>query len=338
MPETESHTLVTGITGFIGLHVALNLREQGYSVRGTVRNREKAEKLLGASVPEPDAFSCVEADLLSDDGWAEAMAGVEVVHHVASPFPLEEPKDPDTVIGPAKEGTRRVLRAAKEAGVRRVVVTASVASIMYGHDASHRQPFTEEDFTDPEAPKLSTYIRSKTLAEQTAWELARELDLELCTVHPGLVLGPLAAPNAGTSVGIVQELLGGKLPGCPRLNFPVVDVRDVAELHRLAGETSGAAGNRYACTSNSMWFFEIAQLLRKELPDFDRKIPKRELPNWLVKLISLFDPSIRAILPELGMERAVSSDKAQRELGWRPRTAEEAVLESGRTLVKLGLV
>jgi len=334
--------LVTGITGYIGSHVGVNLLQNGYRVRGTLRSLSKGEALKNSLVEKsgisPAQLELVEADLSSDNGWEEAMEGVEVLHHVASPFPLEEPKDPNEVIKPALEGTRRVILAAQKAGVQRIVVTASVASIMYGHAKDHPQPFTEEHYTNPEADPISTYVRSKTLAEREAWELAEKHSLALTTIHPGLVLGPLVHGNPGTSVDILRQMLQGKYPGCPRLHFPLVDVRDVAELHRLAGESEAADGQRFACTQESLWIYEIAKILRQAFPEFAKKLPRREFPDWLVRFLSLFDKSIRAVLPELGLEREVSSQKARDLLRWTPRPSSETVQATARSLMDEDLV
>lgn len=338
----EKRALITGITGFVGSHLAVLLLQKGFSVRGTVRSLAKGESLkktlLEAGVVPVDRLELMEADLGSDAGWPAAVDGVSVVHHVASPFPLEEPDDPDEIIQPALAGTRRVLQAANEAGVRRLVVTSSVASIIYGHDQDHPQPFTEEDFSNLDSPKLSTYVRSKVLAEQEAWDLAEEHQLAVTTIHPGLILGPLVDKNPGTSVAIIKEMLRGKLPGCPRLHFPIVDVRDVAEMHFLAGESEEAAGQRLACTGESVWFYDLAQILKEAFPDYAKKLPGRELPNWLVRFLSVFDSSIRAVLPELGLEREVSSRKAKELLDWQARPCSETVQETAQSLIEEKLV
>lgn len=343
MAETTGKlALVTGITGYIGSHVGVNLLQSGYEVRGTSRSLSKGEALKNALAEKneraSDHLELVVADLSSDTGWEQAMEGVEILHHVASPFPLEEPTDPDEVIKPALEGTRRVILAAKKAGVKRIVVTASVASIMYGHAKDHPQPFTEEHFTNPDAENIFTYVRSKTLAEREAWELAEKHQLALSTIHPGLVLGPLVHDNPGTSVDILRQMLQGKYPGCPRLHFPVVDVRDVADLHRLAGESADAIGHRFACTQESLWVYDLAQMLEQAFPDYAKKLPRREFPDWLIRILSLFDKSIRAVLPELGLKREVSSQKARDLLGWMPRSSSATVRETAQSLIDAGLL
>ena len=285
----------------------------------------------------------MKTDLLSDSGWAEAVTGCSHVLHVASPFPATTPRDPDALIRPAREGTLRVLQAAVAEGVRRVVVTSSVAAIAYGHAADRYRPgappLTASDWTDVDGPHVSAYAKSKTLAERAARDfIAREGGgTELVTVNPSGIFGPTLGRDLGTSLIIIERLLKGSLPGLPRIGFQVVDVRDTADLHLLAMTAPEAAGGRYAATGEFVWFTELARILRERAPDIARKVPTRRLPDWLLRAVAVVDPQARAITGELGRTRRVSADDA-RSLGWAPRSVEETRADSARSLVVRGAV
>jgi len=336
--------LVTGGSGFIGAHCILQLLEKGYRVRTTVRSlrREpdvRAMLKLGGAEPG-DALTFAEADLTSDAGWAEAVEGCAYVHHVASPFPPAAPKHEDELIIPAREGALRVLRAARDAGVKRVVLTSSFAAIGYGHGSYAGRPYTEEDWSNPDGD-MSAYAKSKTLAERTAWDfIAQEGDgLELSVVNPVAVLGPVLAKDYSTSIQMVQRLMDGSVPGCPRLYFGIVDVRDVADLHMRAMTDPAAKGERFlAIAGEFMSMLDIARVLRTGLGEVAARVPTRELPDWLVRFFGLFDPTIAAITPELGKVKHASGEKARRLLGWSPRSNEDAVIATAESLLRLGLV
>ena len=335
--------LVTGGSGFIGAHCILRLLEAGYRVRTTVRSLEReagVRSMLKAGGAEPGkALSFVAADLMSDAGWPEAAAGCDFTLHVASPFPLNAPRHDDELVIPAREGALRVLRAARDAGVRRVVMTSSFAAIGYGRKPTNR-PFTEEDWTDPEGSDVSAYARSKTLAERAAWDfVAREGGaLELSVVNPVGVLGPVLGPDYSTSIQLVERLMNGAIPGIPNLSFGIVDVRDVADLHLRAMTDPAAKGGRFLATAGDcMTMPEIAQVLRARIGAAAGRVPTRVLPDWMVRLASLFDPALRQIVPGLGKSRKASNEKARRALGWAPRTNEEAIVATAESLVRLGL-
>jgi nucleoside-diphosphate-sugar epimerase len=336
-----STVLVTGGSGFIGSHTILQLLAVGYSVRTTVRSLSRegdVRAMLRTGGADPgDQLSFVAAELMSDGGWPAAVAGCEYVLHIASPFPSTLPKHEDELIIPAREGALRVLRAARDAGVKRVVMTSSFAAIGYGHPPQ-RAPFTEKDWTDLNGADVMPYTKSKTLAERAAWDfIAREgAGLELSVVNPVGVFGPVLGPDYATSILIVQKFLDGSMPGVPRMSFGVVDVRDVADLHLRAMTNPAASGERFlAVAGDFMWLMEIAQLLKARLGDAARRVPTRQLPNWLVRLARFKDPAVKQILPELGKWKNATSEKAQRVLGWLPRSREESVMATAESLLRL---
>lgn len=335
--------LVTGASGFIATHCIIQLLEKGYHVRGTLRSMSRAEsirEIIAKHTARAAELEFAEADLLKDDGWAEAAIGCKYMLHVASPFPLDNPKDEMELIRPAREGALRALRAAQAAGVKRVVLTSSVAAIAYGHEKDMNRPFTEEDWSNPESKSNTAYTRSKTLAERAAWEFmeTEKPDFELTVINPGAVLGPVLEQDIGTSAELALQLMQGALPGLPRLGFPVVDVRDVASLHILAMESPKAAGQRFACANGFLWLEEMADILREAFPDNAKKIPKNKMPNWLVRLAVRFGAAPAALATELGRNRETSSDKAKQILGWKPRSAEDALKATTQSLIDLGLI
>ncbi|HEV7646264.1 MAG TPA: aldehyde reductase [Pyrinomonadaceae bacterium] len=336
--------LVTGGSGFIGAHCILQLLEKGYSVRTTVRQLSK-EPHVRAMLKEGGAdagesLSFIAADLMSDEGWAEAVRGCDHVLHVASPFPLGVPKHEDEIIRPAREGALRVLKAARDAGVKRVVLTSSFAAVGYGQPITDK-PFNETNWTDPKADKITAYVKSKTLAERAAWNFIENEGngMELSVVNPVGVFGPVLGADFSTSIELVKRLMDGAMPGCPRLTFGVVDVRDVADLHLRAMNYEGGKGERFLAVSGDfMSIKEIAGLLRERMPDAARRVPTRMLPDWVLRLVALFDGSVRQLIPELGKLKNGTNEKAKRVLGWEPRSREDAILATAESLVKYGLL
>jgi nucleoside-diphosphate-sugar epimerase len=332
--------LVTGGSGFIGSHAILRLLADGHDVRSTLRNLQREAEvraLLGAVGEERLRF--VAADLTADTGWAEAVSGCDHVLHIASPFPAGIPKHEDDLIVPARDGALRVLRAARDAGVQRAVLTSSFAAIGYGH-AERQAPFDETTWTNLDAG-IAAYTKSKTLAERAAWDfIAREGGaLELSVVNPVGVFGPVLGTDYATSIQLVQRLMDGALPGCPRLRFGVVDVRDVVDLHLRAMTHPAANGERFlAVAGDFMAIREMAQALKARLGDAARRVPTRELPSWLVKLVAIVDPTVRQILPDLDKYKNATSDKARRMLGWSPRSNTEALVATAESLLRLGLL
>jgi len=339
-----STVLVTGGSGFIGSHCILQLLAAGHRVRTTVRNlqRESDVRALlkqGGAEPGP-RLSFTAADLENDLGWHEAVAGCDYVLHVASPFPAGTPKQEDELIVPAREGTLRVLRVARAAGVKRVVLTSSFAAIGYGHKPQ-TAPFDETNWTDVSDKSLAPYVKSKTLAERAAWDfIAREGGvLELSVVNPVAVFGPVLGPDYSTSILMLKRMLDGAVPGAPRLYFGVVDVRDVADLHLRAMTSAAARGERFlAAAGKSMSILDIARVLKRRMRGAAKKVPTIQLPNWAMRVAAPFNPAVRQILPELGKVKNSSNEKAKRLLGWAPRSNEECIVTAAESLVRLGLL
>lgn len=330
--------LVTGGTGYVGGWAIVELLARGFEVRTTVRSLGRADSVRAAVGAEVDgALSFVVADLMRDDGWDVAMEGVDYVLHVASPLGDENSKDADALIVPARDGALRVLRAATRAGVKRVVMTSAA-------NAASPASYTEDGVTDEtlwtvDDPKLPAYRRSKTLAEKAVWDFMATYDgpTELTTVLPGAVLGPvLSADNVGTT-RIVQRMLAGKMPGTPKIGLEVVDVRDLVDLHVRAMLAPEAAGERFLGTGEFVWMREIAAALRDGLGAQAAKVPTRELPNFVVRLASITDPSLRALTISLGRRNRHTTAKAERVLGWKPRPAADTVVECARSLIEHGV-
>jgi len=336
--------LVTGGTGFIACHTILQALGENHRVRTTIRSLKReadVRAMLKQGGSEPgDRLSFFAADLENDAGWAEPVAGCDYVLHVASPFPPNVPKHEDELIVPAREGALRVLRAARDARVKRVVLTSSFAAIGYGH-APQQAPFNETDWTDPTGSDMTAYVKSKTLAERAAWDFiaAEGGALELSVVNPVVVFGPVLGPDYSPSVLLIQRLMTGTIPGSPKLTFGVVDVRDVADLHLRAMVHPAAKGERFlGVAGDFIWIRDIAKVLKDRLGEAARKVPTRQLPNWLVRLAALRDPAVKQILPELGKQKNGSNEKARRTLGWTPRPNEEAIVATAESLLRFGLL
>ena len=330
--------LLTGVSGFIAKHIALKLLNAGYSVRGTLRRMDRADEVRAALAPycteHAGELSFVQADLESDAGWADALQGVAALIHTASPFPGAQPKDPTQVIRPAVEGTERVLKAAAAAGVTRVVLTSSTVAVL--NEAKPDTLQDEADWCDVHLPTTTPYAKSKTLAERAAWEIAKARGLKLTTINPGLVFGPPLDEHYGTSLALVERILKGRDPMMPLVGQPVVDVRDVAEMHLRALERPETIGRRYIAASGSMAFVDMGRTLKAAYPT--RRIPTREAPKALVRLLALFDPSIRTILPKLGHLERVSNARAVKEMGMEFIAPKAALLASADWLVKHGRI
>ena len=329
--------LVTGGSGYIAEFCIAELLQEGWRVRTTLRSLDKAQQVrasVGKIGAEPTAIEFVKADLNSDEGWDQAVAGADYVLHVASPVPLVDPTSDDELVRPARDGTLRVLKAARDAGVTRVVLTSSISAIIYGR-GTRAAPFTESDWTDEtNHADSSPYDRSKTIAERAAWAWhgAEGGALELVAINPGDVIGPVLSSDFSVSLNIVKKLLDGSVPGLARFGFSLVDVRDIARLHILAMTASSAAGQRFIGSGDYLWMKDIASILKQGLGDKTRKVPSLVLPDMLVRVFAIFDAVVRARLYELGKERRVSSDKARQTLGWTSRPAWESILAAARSL------
>lgn len=334
--------LVTGGSGYIGGWCVASLLQRGYVVRTTVRDLSKEAAVraaIGKLVDPGDRLSFHAANLMADAGWDAAVEGCDYVLHVASPLGVADPKDPNDLIVPAREGAKRAVAAAIKAKVKRVVMTSSVAATSKGADGGDWTA-DETVWTDPDAPKVSAYAQSKTLAERAAWELvhAASNDTTLATVNPALVLGPVTSNDFSESVQVVERLLSGRVPGLPRLGFNVVDVRDVADLHILAMTDERAAGERFIAAANYAWMGDLAALLRARLGEGAAKVPTRKVPDFVIRLAGLFDKDLGSVTPSLGRRHDYSSAKAQRILGWKPRALDETILDCANSLIAIGAV
>ena len=339
-----STVLVTGGSGFIGVHAILQLLSAGHRVRTTVRSLKREPDVRAmlkvGGIDAGDKLTFFAADLEKDAGWKEAVAGCDYVHHVASPIPPNAPKHEDELIIPAREGALRVLRASRDAGVKRVVMTSSFAAIGYGHPPQ-AAPFDETSWSDVAGREIAAYPKSKTLAERAAWDfIAKEGgSLELSVVNPVAVFGPVLGPDYSPSILIVQRLMDGALPGCPRVSFGAVDVRDVVDLHLRAMTQPAAKGERFlAVAGANMSMLDIAKLLKERMGEAAKRVPTRQLPDWLLRIAAMRDPAVKLILPELGVVKSSTNEKAKRLLGWAPRSNEESVIATAESMVRLGLL
>jgi nucleoside-diphosphate-sugar epimerase len=336
----EETVLVTGGSGFLGGWSVVEALRAGYRVRTTVRSSSREPQVradIATQLDAGDRLEVVQADLLSDEGWPQAVAGCRFVLHVASPFPEAQPKDPDELIVPARDGALRVLREALDAGAERIVMTSSVAAVRNSRDGAleGRREMDESDWSDPGDPQMTPYAKSKTIAERAAWELVGERGAaeRLVTIQPGAIVGPLLGDDRSYSLQAIARLLEGGMPGLPRMGFSFIDVRDVAALHVLAMTAPAAGGQRLIAASDFLWFSDVAQILREELGAEARKVPTRKIPNFVVRGMALLDPAIRSVASELGHESRFSIENARTRTGWAPRPVRETIVDCARSLL-----
>jgi dihydroflavonol-4-reductase len=330
--------LVTGGSGYIAGFIIRQLIAEGWTVHTTIRNLSREAQVREWLAVDNDRLRFFAADLMRDDGWPEAMAGCSHVAHVASPLPSSAPESDDELIVPAREGALRAVRFARDAGVQRVVMTSSVAAIAYGQKGKTR--FTEADWTNIDSPDAYAYVKSKTIAERAArdWVAREGGALELCTVNPSLVLGPLLTADFSTSLEAIKKLLEGSMPGLPDLGFGVVDVRDVAAMHVQCLTAPNMANERFIASGPFMKLEELAAILKDRLGDDARKVPTRRLPTWLMRFLANFDPLIRQVKGELGNVRENDASHAREVLGWVARPAAESIEITARDMLRLGIV
>lgn len=334
---------VTGASGFIARHVLLDLLRRGYRLRGSVRSLDRGEHVraslsrhLGEELG-PDRLDFRQLDLGSDAGWTQTMEGCGALIHMASPVPLAQPEDADDLIRPAREGTLRALNAARASGIRRVVLTSSVAAISGNATKAREIHLDEGDWTDPATPGLTPYARSKTIAERAAWELAEaHPELRLTTINPSFVFGPALDEDTGASLEVVERMMRGGDPAIPRVSFFVVDVRDVAALHVAALEDDRTAGQRIIAGSGQMWLRDIVAVLRAAYPD--RRFPRWPAPDWLVRLLALKDRPLRFIVPQLGRKTLFDTGRGRALLGRDFIPPEDAVRAAAASLVEHGRI
>jgi dihydroflavonol-4-reductase len=338
--EAEQTVLVTGGSGFLGGWCLVEALRRGYRARTTVRDLSREAQVranVGSQADIGERLEVFAADLTGEEGWAEAVDGCDYVLHVASPFPPAQPKDPEELIVPARDGTLRVLRASLAAGAKRIVVTSSVAAVRNaGADAKPAdRELTEEDWTDPDNPHLTPYTRSKTIAERAAWDYMREQGAadRLVTVQPGAIIGPVLGKDRSYSLQAVERMLTGRMPGLPRLGFSFIDVRDVAALEVAAMTAPDAAGQRLIAADSFLWLSDVARILREQLGADARKVPRRRVPDFVVRMLARFDPEIRSVVGELGQKTTYSTENARRRVGWTPRPVEQSVVDCARSLL-----
>lgn len=336
--------LVTGGTGFLGSWCIASLLERQYRVRTTICDLAREDHVRAAvaaagAANANDRLTVVAADLGSDSGWPEAVDGCTYVLHVASPFPPAQPRDPDELIVPARDGALRVLSAALDAGAERIVLTSSVAAVRNGGPPGNGSTYTEEDWTDGNNASLTPYTRSKTIAERAAWDLVSEKGAKqrLAVINPGAIIGPVLSDDRSFSLELIERLMKGAMPALPRLGFSLVDVRDVAALELLAMTTPDAGGKRFIATDRFLWMAEIAEILRERLGPAAAKVPSRVAPNLLIKAVGLFDSSVRSFTGDLGKRTEFSSQRA-RDLGWAPRPVEDSITETAQSLAEHGIL
>lgn len=340
--NTEKLVLVTGGSGFIAMHCMIQLLNQGYGVRATLRSLEREAEvramLREGGVEPGDRLTFVKADLSADDHWDEAVKDCIYALHVASPTPKLDFKHEDEMIIPAREGVLRVLRAARDAGVKRVVLTSAIGAVVYGHP-DQTAPYDETTWTN--TAKAPAYQKSKTLAEKAAWAFIEQegKGMELAAINPVAVMGPVLGADYSHSIYLIKNLLTNKMAGCPKINAGFVDVRDVADLHLRAMVDPAAKGERFIATGGeSIWLVEVAKILKENLGPAAEKVKARQLPNTLLRIAALKDPMVRSMIPLLGIPMNTTSAKAIRMLGWSPRSIPEAILATAESLIRLNLL
>ncbi len=339
----KSLILVTGASGFVGKWTTIRLLQAGYRVRGTIRSARKAEQVRAAAGSEAgsealDRLELIEADILDDRGWSDAMRGVTAVMHIATAIRADEPKDTSLVIRPAIEGTARVLRFAQEAGINRVILTSSIATVGYGHgQTTGRRVYNETHFTDLENMRWTwAYCVGKTKAERAAWEFARAHGIALTTIHTGAIIGPALDVDASISIIMVTGLMDGTTPAMPSNGFSIIDVRDVADMHVAALEKPEAQGERYLATAEYVPFPKVADVLREAYPD--RRITRRNVPDWLIKVIAAFGGPARQIINDIGNEKVFDGRKGEALLGRTYVPARQSIIDTAESALKLGLI
>lgn len=340
--------LVSGGTGFVSIHIILQLLKKDYKVKTTLRSLERKNEVIdmlkNGGIPschgdQIDNLEFIEADLMKDDNWDEAVKGCDFVLHVASPFPITQPQNDDELIIPAKEGTLRILKASRDANVKRVVMTSSFAAIGYSINTKNHI-FTENDWTDPNT-NIAAYVKSKTLAELAAWDFIHKVggQMELTVINPVLILGPVLSTNLSTSIQMIEQLFSSKIPAVPKISYGIVDVRDVADIHIRAMISPKAKGQRFLAASEcSLSLPEIAGILRTHQNKFNQKVTVRAMPDWMLKFAAYFKPELKSVSSQVGKIKIMSNEKARKVLGWQPRNAEISVIDTAESLIKFGII
>ena len=339
----KEQVLITGISGFIAKHIALKLLQKGYKVRGTLRTASHADvvrRALQVHGADVSGLSFINADLSSDSGWAEAAKDCAYVHHVASPFPMKQPRDRESLVPEARQGTLWVLEAARAANVHRILLTSSMVAMMYRANRPATMMVTETDWTDSNWNQLSAYIVSKTCAEKAAWDWAEKNGWKpsLTAINPGFVLGPALDDKTGTSLDVIKLFFKGAYPALPPVHYPIVDVRDIAELHFRAMTAKDAGGRRLIGAKDTISMSEMGQILRNAFPDYAKKIPIRTLPGFFVRFLAIFDRALKSIVPDIGVKTIAENTYVIKMTGISFKSAEEAVRAAGQSLIDHSLV
>jgi dihydroflavonol-4-reductase len=343
MPNNDDLVLVTGGSGFLGGWCVRTLLSRGFRVRTTIRPLRSADELRKSLNLTPDrmgALEIVNADLGDNRGWSEAATGCRYALHVASPTALSFPGQPEELLSLARGGVLRVMEACLSANTERIVLTSTTFAMAYPKGGEGRPERTEADWTDPDDPRLSAYVRAKTLSEQDAWRFvaSRNAEERLAVIAPGGIIGPLLGADVPDSMTMIQRLLQGRLPGLPKVKVEFVDVRDLAELNIKAMHNPTAGGKRLIASGDAIWLRDLAKLLKAELGQVAAKVNTTELPNWIVRLYSLRDPGARLIARDLGVPRAFVSDEAERKLAWKQRSLTESLRDCVFSMVDRGLI
>ena len=341
---TKKQVLVTGGTGFVGIHTILQLLQKGYNVKTTLRSlnrkNEVIKMLKTGGISSFDNLEFIEADLTKDKNWDLAVKDCDYILHIASPIYLKLPKHEDDMIRPAVDGTLRVLKAARDAGVKRVVMTSNFGAVGYSHKDKNTV-ITEEEWTDPNEKGLSVYNKSKVLAERAAWDFIKSEggDLEFSVINPMGIFGPSLSPVLSSGFGLLQKVMDGTMKAIPNIRLGIVDVRDVADLHIRAMTHPAAKGQRFlALAGGTMSLLEISRFLKSKMPEAAKNASEKPLPDWLVRFSALFSKQAKSILPLVGIYRNASNEKAKKMLGWQPRSNEKAILDTAESLVKWGAI
>lgn len=334
--------LVTGVSGFIGSHVTERLLAKGYDVRGTVRNKAKGQKIvdaLAAHGSDVSKLELVEANLSSDAGWADAVKECRYIQHIASPLPHDPPKEREALVPEARAGAQRVLEHGFSAGAERIVLTSSIAAMMGQPGKGAKMMLTEKDWSDPDWKPMTSYSISKTRAEKSAWAYveAQGLKEKLTTICPGVVFGPDTYGNAGASLGLLKAMIVGKVPRTPKMGIPIIDVRDCAAIHVAAMTAKEAGGRRLFATGQSLWFKDIAAILKAEYPQLEN-LPKGEMPSFLLRVLALFNDDLRVMVADLGTYHEADAAYVSTITHVLPRPAKEAILAGAESLIANGAV
>jgi len=335
--------LLTGISGWIAKHTAIELLNKGYEVLGTVRNKDlidQTKETIKKHAPI-EKLSFIELDLLKDDGWDEAAKGCKYIFHIASPFPMKVSRDREFLLPVAVDGTLRVLNAGINAGVEQIIKTSSIVAMFRKPNRSNPYTFGENDWTDENwIEGVNDYFLSKTKAEKAAWELmeSKGLKSKLTTINPGGVFGDALDKKGGTSIEYVRQFLKGKFPGAPKFAVLISDVKDIAKAHVACIGNNKVGGRRLIVGKEVKKLVELSQLMAEAMPEYAKKLPKKELPNFMVKLISYIDSSAKTMIPDLGILMQTDTSYAEELLGFKFKPAKDCITENAKSVVKLGLV